>query len=86
VKELRYGAVVRAGSAGVLWPAENAVLRMTEWFWLHDSTYQGKIRREVMKKKSKVKIIKNGKKRGEWAELVFAARAVRQGLPLSKPW
>jgi hypothetical protein len=39
-----------------------------------------------MKKKSKVKIIKNGKKRGEWAELVFAARAVRQGLPLSKPW
>jgi hypothetical protein len=30
-----------------------------------------------MKKKSKVKIIRNGKKRGEWAELVFAAPAVR---------
>ncbi len=39
-----------------------------------------------MKKKSKMKIIRNGKRRGEWAELVFASRAMEQGLPLSKPW
>jgi len=30
--------------------------------------------------------IKNCKKRGEWAEAVFAERAIRQGLPLAKPW
>jgi hypothetical protein len=39
-----------------------------------------------MKKKLKVKIIKNGKRRGEWAELVFAAAAMERGLRLSKPW
>ena len=30
--------------------------------------------------------IKNGKKRGEWAELCFAAKGMRQGLTLSRPW
>jgi hypothetical protein len=30
--------------------------------------------------------IKNAKKRGEWAELVFAARAIREGLLLARPW
>jgi hypothetical protein len=30
--------------------------------------------------------IKNCKKRGEWAELVFAMRAVGRGLRLAKPW
>jgi hypothetical protein len=30
--------------------------------------------------------IKNCKKRGEWAELVFATRATELGLPLGRPW
>lgn len=30
--------------------------------------------------------IKNCKKRGEWAELVFAMRAIELGLPLGRPW
>jgi len=29
---------------------------------------------------------KNAKKRGEWAELVFASRAIELGLDLAKPW
>jgi PD-(D/E)XK endonuclease len=33
-----------------------------------------------------MKIIKNGKRRGEWAELVFAARAMELGLRLARPW
>jgi hypothetical protein len=37
-------------------------------------------------KKRKPKIIKDKKKRGEWAESVFMARASEQGLPVSKPW
>jgi hypothetical protein len=35
--------------------------------------------------KRKPKIIRDNKKRGEWAELVFAARAAENGLPVSKP-
>lgn len=31
-------------------------------------------------------IIKNCKKRGEWAELVFAMRAIEHGLHLGRPW
>ena len=30
--------------------------------------------------------IKNCKKRGEWAELCFAVRALREGLRLARPW
>ncbi len=30
--------------------------------------------------------IKNCKKRGEWAELVFAAQAIERGLRLGRPW
>ena len=30
--------------------------------------------------------IKGCKKRGEWAELVFAMRAVEQGMVVAKPW
>jgi hypothetical protein len=30
--------------------------------------------------------IKNCKKRGEWAELVFAMRAIERGLQLARPW
>jgi hypothetical protein len=30
--------------------------------------------------------IKNGKKRGEWAELCFAAKAMSLGLSLARPW
>jgi hypothetical protein len=30
--------------------------------------------------------IKNCKKRGEWSELVFAARAMAEGLRLARPW
>jgi hypothetical protein len=30
--------------------------------------------------------IKNGKKRGEWAELVFATRAIERRLSLARPW
>ncbi len=32
------------------------------------------------------RIIKNCKKRGEWAELVFAVRAMELGLHLGRPW
>jgi hypothetical protein len=37
-------------------------------------------------KKRKPKIISDKKKRGEWAESVFMARAAEHGLPVSKPW
>lgn len=37
-------------------------------------------------KRRKTKIIKDKKKRGEWAESVFLARASEEGLPASKPW
>ena len=30
--------------------------------------------------------IRNCKKRGEWAELVFATRAIERGLILARPW
>jgi len=33
-----------------------------------------------------MRIIKNCKKRGEWAELVFAVRAMELGLRLARPW
>ncbi len=36
--------------------------------------------------KRKPKIIQDKKKRGEWAESVFMARAGEHGLPVSKPW
>jgi PD-(D/E)XK endonuclease len=36
-------------------------------------------------KKRKAKIIKDNKRRGEWAESVFAVRAAENGLPVSKP-
>jgi hypothetical protein len=32
------------------------------------------------------RMIKNGKKRGEWVELVFAVRAMALGLLLGRPW
>jgi hypothetical protein len=35
--------------------------------------------------KQKPKFIKDHKRRGEWAESVFAARAAENGLPISKP-
>jgi PD-(D/E)XK endonuclease len=31
-------------------------------------------------------LLRNGKKRGEWAELVFAARAIARGFWLWRPW
>jgi len=37
-------------------------------------------------KKRRTRIIKDKKERGEWAELVFVARANEQGLPVSKPF
>ncbi len=37
-------------------------------------------------KKRKTKIIQDKKKRGEWAESVFLARASEEGLAASKPW
>jgi hypothetical protein len=37
-------------------------------------------------KKRKAKIIKDPKKRGEWVETVFVARATEYGLPVCKPW
>jgi hypothetical protein len=36
-------------------------------------------------KKRKPKIIKDSKRRGEWAESVFAVRAAENGLPVSRP-
>ena len=35
--------------------------------------------------KRQAKIIKDSKRRGEWAESVFMARAAENGLPVSKP-
>jgi hypothetical protein len=37
-------------------------------------------------KKRKPGIIQDKKKRGEWAESVFMARASEHGLPVSRPW
>ena len=37
-------------------------------------------------RKNPGKWIRNGKKRGEWAELCFAMRAIERGLRLSRPW
>ena len=37
-------------------------------------------------KKRRPRIIKDKKKRGEWAESVFLARASEEGLSASKPW
>ena len=37
-------------------------------------------------KKRRPKIIRDNKKRGEWAESVFVARAVENGLEISKPF
>jgi hypothetical protein len=37
-------------------------------------------------KKRKPRIIQDKKKRGEWAESVFMARAGEHGLPVSRPW
>ena len=37
-------------------------------------------------KKRKPKIIQDKKKRGEWAESVFMARATEHGLPVGRPW
>ena len=37
-------------------------------------------------KKSKPKIIKDKKLRGEWAEMRFMTRAAENGLQVSKPW
>ena len=37
-------------------------------------------------KKRTAKIIKDSKRRGEWAESVFAVRAAENGLPVSKPF
>lgn len=37
-------------------------------------------------KARKKKIIKDPKRRGEWAESVFVARASEQGLAVSRPW
>jgi hypothetical protein len=37
-------------------------------------------------RKNRGTYIKNCKKRGEWVELVFAARGMREGLVLARPW
>jgi hypothetical protein len=37
-------------------------------------------------RKNRGMAIENCKRRGEWAELVFAARALREGLQLARPW
>jgi hypothetical protein len=37
-------------------------------------------------KKRKIKIIKDPKKRGEWVESVFMARAGELGIAVSRPW
>ena len=39
-----------------------------------------------MKRKNAGMKFRNCKQRGEWAELVFAARAMREGLALLRPW
>ena len=37
-------------------------------------------------KKRKPRVIQDKKKRGEWSESVFMARAGEHGLPVSRPW
>jgi PD-(D/E)XK endonuclease len=39
-----------------------------------------------MKKNLGSGMMRNGKRRGEWVELVFAVRAMREGLELARPW
>ncbi len=41
---------------------------------------------KIIQGKRKPKIIQDKKKRGEWAESVFLARAGEEGLAASKPW
>jgi hypothetical protein len=40
----------------------------------------------VRKIRLAAELIRNGKKRGEWAELVFAGRAIERGFRLWRPW
>lgn len=43
--------------------------------------------RKVVKKiRLSAEMMRNGKKRGEWAELVFAYRAMERGFRLWRPW
>src|SRR5215475_12505301 len=39
-----------------------------------------------MEKKWDPKIIKDKKRRGEWAEMIFMTRAAERGIPVCKPW
>src|SRR5260370_36002383 len=55
-------------------------LRMT------DLIYEHVMRSRMKKNRWAGRIIKNCKKRGEWAELVFAVRAMERGLHLGRPW
>lgn len=43
-------------------------------------------RRPVKKIRLSAEMMRNGKKRGEWAELVFAMRAMERGFRLWRPW
>jgi hypothetical protein len=43
-------------------------------------------KRTIVREKRKAKIIQDPKKRGEWVESVFMARAGEQGLEVSRPW
>lgn len=40
---------------------------------------------QIKRTKRQAKIIRDSKRRGEWAESVFMARAAENGLPVSKP-
>jgi PD-(D/E)XK nuclease superfamily protein len=58
---------------------------MTEYFWTAnvECDQENNVRKNRMAAGMK---IKNCKKRGEWAELVFAMRAIERGLSLARPW
>jgi hypothetical protein len=49
-------------------------------------TRKTKVMHENIRERRKTKIIPDKKKRGEWAESVFLARAGEEGLAASKPW
>jgi len=51
----------------------------------HNSLFHKSRGGGIVKRNARMKI-KNCKRRGEWAELCFAARATAEGLRLGQPW
>ncbi|MGC2645290.1 MAG: group I intron-associated PD-(D/E)XK endonuclease, partial [Candidatus Sulfotelmatobacter sp.] len=76
-----------AGSAGVLRLRGRVASRLVRFAQddkglLKRTRDQG----EMCMGKNRGMEIRNCKRRGEWAEMVFAGRALREGLRLARPW